>query len=63
MFFEIMLSHELVLFFGHPVFAAAAGINSLLIFSGLGSLMSVRLLFHRSSHGLAAALMALILLL
>lgn len=64
MFFEIMLIHELVLFFGHPIFAAAAGISSLLIFSGLGSLISGRLLsHHRSSHGLAAALVALILLL
>ena len=63
MFFEIMLIHELVLFFGHPIFAAAAGISSLLIFSGLGSLMSGRLLPHRSSHGLAAALVAFILLL
>ena len=63
MFFEIMLIHELVLFFGHPIFAAAAGISSLLIFSGLGSLISGRLGPSRSSHGLAAALVALILLL
>lgn len=63
MFFEIMLIHELVLFFGHPIFAAAAGISSLLIFSGLGSLISGRLLPHRSSHGLAAALVACTLLL
>ena len=63
MFFEIMLIHELVLFFGHPIFAAAAGISSLLVFSGLGSLVSGRLLPHRSQHGLAAALVALILLL
>ncbi|MBW1750376.1 MAG: spermidine synthase-like protein, partial [Deltaproteobacteria bacterium] len=62
MFFEIMLIHQLVLFFGHPIFAAAAGISSLLIFSGLGSLIS-GLLPSRSSHGLAAALVALILLL
>jgi hypothetical protein len=34
-----------------------------LIFSGLGSLISGRLLSFRSSHGLAAALAALILLL
>jgi hypothetical protein len=63
MFFEIMLIHELVLFFGHPIFAAAAGISSLLIFSGLGSLISGHLLPSRSGHGLAAALVALILLL
>ncbi len=63
MFFEIMLIHELVLFFGHPIFAAAAGISSLLIFSGLGSLISGRLLPVRSSHSIAAALVAFILLL
>ncbi len=63
MFFEIMLIHKLILFFGHPIFAAAAGISSLLIFSGLGSLLSGRLLPHRLNHGLAAALVALLLLL
>jgi hypothetical protein len=63
MFFEIMLIHELVLFFGHPIFAAAAGISSLLIFSGLGSLFSGRLLSHPLNHALAAALVALLLLL
>lgn len=63
MFFEIMLIHELVLFFGHPIFAAAAGISSLLIFSGLGSLISGRLPSHRLNHALAAALVSLFLLL
>jgi hypothetical protein len=63
MFFEIMLIHKLVLFFGHPIFAAAAGISGLLIFSGLGSLVSGRLLPHPANHGRAAALVALLLLL
>ncbi len=63
MFFEIMLIHKLVLFFGHPIFAAAAGISSLLFFSGLGSLVSGRLLSKRYGHGLAAALVATLLLL
>lgn len=63
MFFEIMLIHKLVLFFGHPIFAAAAGISSLLIFSGLGSLISGRLLSKRYGHGLAAALVATLLIL
>lgn len=63
MFFEIMLIHQLVLFFGHPIFAAAAGISSLLIFSGLGSLVSGRLLSHRLNHALAAAVVAFFLLL
>jgi hypothetical protein len=63
MFFEIMLIHKLVLFFGHPIFAVAAGISSILVFSGLGSYMSASLPRHRLSHGLAAALVALLLLL
>ncbi|MEA3469384.1 MAG: spermidine synthase-like protein [Thermodesulfobacteriota bacterium] len=62
MFFEIMLIHELVLYFGHPIFAAAAGISSLLIFSGLGSLLSERLLPFHANHGVAAALVSFILL-
>jgi len=45
MFFEIALIHELVLFLGHPIYGAAAGIGFLLVFSGLGSLFSER--FHR----------------
>ena len=63
MFFEIMLIHELVLFLGHPIFAAATGISGLPIFSGLGSLISGRIPLHRSNHALAAALVALLLLL
>ncbi|MBU0943173.1 MAG: spermidine synthase-like protein [Proteobacteria bacterium] len=63
MFFEIMLIHKLVLFFGHPIFAAAAGISGLLIFSGLGSLLSGHSLPRPANHGQAAALVALLLLL
>lgn len=44
MFFEIALIHELVLFLGHPIYGAAAGIGFLLVFSGIGSLVSER--FH-----------------
>ncbi|MGW8161373.1 MAG: spermidine synthase-like protein [Desulfobulbales bacterium] len=63
MFFEIVMIHELVLFFGHPIYAAAAVISGLLIFSGLGSLSSYRLSAKRSSHARAAFLVSLLLLL
>ncbi|MDH3329275.1 MAG: hypothetical protein OEM01_08590, partial [Desulfobulbaceae bacterium] len=63
MFFEIVLIHELVLYLGNPIFAAAAVISSLLIFSGLGSLYSNRLTDNRLSHSLAAFIVALFLLL
>ncbi|MDW7772292.1 MAG: hypothetical protein SCH71_05305 [Desulfobulbaceae bacterium] len=62
-FFEIVLIHELVLYFGNPIFAAAAVISSLLIFSGLGSLYSGRLIGKTRSHASAAAIAALLLLL
>ncbi len=63
MFFEIVLIHELVFFFGHPIFAAAAVISSLLIFSGLGSLFSGRLKSSRPNHAIAAAGVFLLLFL
>ena len=63
MFFEMVMIHELVLFFGHPIFAAAAVISTLLIFSGLGSLCSHRLAPGRANHARAAFLVSLFLLL
>lgn len=63
MFFEIVMIHELVLYFGHPIIAAAAVIGSLLFFSGLGSLYSARLTPLVSGHAVAAALIAALLLL
>jgi len=62
MFFEIVLIHELIFFFGHPIIAASAVISSLLIFSGLGSLYSHRLKGGGPYHSLAAAVAAMILL-
>lgn len=63
MFFEMVMIHELVLYFGHPIIAAAAVIGSLLLFSGLGSLCSARVPPLLSDHALAAALTAALLLL
>ncbi|MEN8199396.1 MAG: spermidine synthase-like protein [Thermodesulfobacteriota bacterium] len=62
MFFEIALIHELSFFFGHPIFGAAAAISGLLIFSGVGSLISSRFQDIRCAPGLSTALVALLLL-
>lgn len=40
MFFEMVLIHQLGLYLGEPIYAAAAGIAALLIFSGIGSFFS-----------------------
>ncbi len=48
MFFEIALLHQLIFYFGQPVFAAAGAISILLLFSGLGS--------YFSGHGRMATL-------
>lgn len=63
MFFEIVLIHELVLYLGNPIFAAAAVVSGLLIFSGLGSFLSGRVFGNRHGHTLAAAAASLSLLL
>ncbi|MHB8788897.1 MAG: spermidine synthase family protein [Desulfobulbaceae bacterium] len=63
MFFEVVMIHHMVLYFGHPIIAAAAVIGSLLLFSGLGSLFSVKLAAGVPGHALAAALIAALLLL
>lgn len=43
MFFEMALLQQLVRYLGHPLYAAAAAISTLLFFSGLGSYWSGRL--------------------
>lgn len=63
MFFEIMLIYKLTLFFGHPLYAAAAGISTLLIFSGLGSGFSSWVAAHGVGHGPIALLAGVLLLL
>jgi len=42
-FIEIVLIQQLVKFLGHPVYSISAVIGSLLVFAGLGSLMTSRL--------------------
>jgi hypothetical protein len=43
MFFEIVLIQRLTLYFGNPIYSAAAVISGLLIFSGIGSFFSQKL--------------------
>jgi hypothetical protein len=47
MFVEIVLIQYFILYFGSPVYAASAVITSLLIFSGLGSYLSGKLITSR----------------
>jgi len=63
MLVEIDLIHRFVLYLGHPVYAAAAVICALLVFSGLGSYASSRLPARPGLPHLAAALVCLLLLL
>jgi hypothetical protein len=63
MLVEIVLIHCFVLYLGHPVYAAAAVICAMLIFSGTGSYTSSRLPIHDATPYRAAGLVALILLL
>lgn len=61
MFFEIVLIHEMILYLGNPIFASAAVISALLIFSGLGSLYSGREGPKMLNHWRAAFLAAMFL--
>ncbi|HXH17475.1 MAG TPA: hypothetical protein VNJ07_00200 [Chitinophagales bacterium] len=48
MFVEMVLIQRLTLYFGNPVYAAAASISAMLVFSGIGSYLSGRIAMHRS---------------
>jgi spermidine synthase len=63
MLVEIVLIHRFVLYLGHPVYAAAVAICTLLIFSGAGSYHSSGLRLTSATPRRAAALVALLLLL
>lgn len=49
MFVEMVFIQHFMLYFGHPVYAAAAVITALLLFSGLGSFMAGRVSGKRRS--------------
>jgi hypothetical protein len=63
MFVEIVLIQRFILYLGHPLYAAAAVIGAMLIFSGAGSLFSSRVkdaaVAMRRTAGLAATIIAL----
>ncbi len=63
MLVEIVLIHCFVLYLGHPVYAAAAVICAMLIFSGIGSYTSSCMPIHEATPYRAAGLVALMLLL
>lgn len=59
MFVEVVLIQQLILYFGHPVFAASAVLTALLLSSGIGSLRSSVLI---KSYGQLWKLLSLIFL-
>jgi spermidine synthase len=63
MFVEMVLIQRMVLYLGHPLYAAAATIGAMLIFSGLGSLISSRLAARRSLLRRTVLVVALLVLL
>jgi spermidine synthase len=58
LFVEIPLIQRFILFLGHPVYAFAAVLFSLLTFSGVGSLLSPRLPLGKTLVALVALVMA-----
>jgi hypothetical protein len=64
MFIEIMFIQQFILYFGQPIYAAAAVLSGMLIFSGLGALLSHRLTAKKPWFlGLLAAVIVLIVML
>lgn len=63
MFVEMVLIQRFILYLGHPLYAAAAVIGAMLIFSGAGSMFSSRIrdeaVAMRTTAGLAATIIAL----
>lgn len=63
MFVELILIQRFILYFGNPVYAASAGITSLLLFSGLGSYTSGALLQRKWRLGAVLGTIVALLLL
>jgi spermidine synthase len=61
MFFEIALIQKFTLFVGYPTYSLTITLFSMLIFSGMGSLMSVHYL-RRRNHALLVIIVLLVLL-
>jgi hypothetical protein len=60
MFIEMVFIQQLMLYFGNPVYAAAAVITALLLFSGLGSFMAAY--FNSKRNGLLFIITAIVVL-
>jgi len=56
LFVEIPLMQHFILFLGHPIYAFAAVLFAILLFSGLGSMISARLPLPRTLMGLVGAI-------
>jgi len=56
LFVEIPLMQHFILFLGHPIYAFAAVLFAILLFSGLGSLISARLSLTRTLMALIGAI-------
>jgi spermidine synthase len=63
MLVEIPLIQKFILFLGQPLYAIAVILSSLLIFSGIGSLLSGRFLQHETQSRLCTAIFALCVIL
>ena len=63
MFVEMVFIHELVLYFGRPIYAAAAVLGAVLTFSGLGSFLSMKVSPNWAASQKASLLAALLVLL
>ena len=63
MFVEIVLIQQFILYFGHPIYATAAVISSLLIASGIGSFYSSSLSERSYQPWIAPAIISLLIIL
>lgn len=61
MFVEILLLHRFVLYMGNPIYAGAAVISLLLISSGVGSMLTERIAYHRTALSFAPLSVCLLL--
>ncbi len=59
MFVEMMLIEQLTLYFGHPIYAAAAVLSGMLLFAGLGSFFSEKIVKTKVNFKLILATIVL----
>lgn len=59
---EIVLIHELILFIGHPTYAVTAVILSMLLFSGIGSILAGKIPANKLTTSLRLILLSVLVL-